>query len=153
MNPDQENFEALRKLLVLKKYEQPPPGYFAQLPTRIWTRIEREPATESIWERFLPNWSLNPALAYSFGLLACGSLVFGIGYSLREDSTQTAVRPILDEAWDLTPQVATSEPAGLTHFHPTQLASTNPVMNPAPLPSLFGNPQLQISPAGFSPRQ
>lgn len=156
MNPDQENFETLRKLLALKKYEQPPPRYFSELPTRIWTRIEREPVSIPFWERFLPNFGLNPALAYSFGLLACGTLVFGIGYSLRTEPTQTAIRPISDDNLQVSSSgVATVETTGLSpgNFQPAQLASTNPVMNAEPLRSLFGNPQIQLAPVGFSPGQ
>ncbi len=155
MNPDQENFDDLRKLLVLKKYEQPPPGYFAELPTRIWTRIEREPS-ESFWERFLPNFGINPAMAYSFGLLACGTLVFGIGYSLRTtEGTETAIRPLSDDIWDSpAPKVAASDSLGLSNFQSmTHMASTNPVMSAGPLPSLFGTPSIQVAPVNFSPAQ
>jgi hypothetical protein len=97
MNSDQENFEALRKLLALKKYEQPPPRYFSELPSRIWVRIERERQTTSFWARLFPNFGLNPAMAYSFGLLACGTLVFGIGYSLRTETAQTANNPLAND--------------------------------------------------------
>lgn len=155
MNPDQENFEALRKLLALKKYEQPPPRYFSELPTKIWTRIEREPVSVPFWERFLPNVGINPALAYSFGLLACGTLVLGIGHSLKSDPTQVVVQPLVDDIWGGAPKVAGAGSSGMTlsNFQPTQMASTNPVMSSEPLPSLFGNPQLQTAPVSFSPGQ
>lgn len=151
MNPEQENFDALRKLLALKKYEQPPPRYFTDLPTQIWARIEREPETIPFWQRFLPNFGLSPAMAYSFGLLACGGLVFGIGYSLSGDSEQTISRPITQGGgFDLlTAQVATGDQPNRGNDY----ASTNPVMAPGALPSLFKGFNLRAEPANFSPAQ
>jgi len=45
MNSGNDDFEQLRKLLKLKRYEQPPPGYFGHLSDRIMTRLERESGT------------------------------------------------------------------------------------------------------------
>jgi hypothetical protein len=155
MNSDQD-FEDLRKLLALKKYEQPPPRYFSELPGRIWVRIEREGQTTSFWARFVPNLGLSPALAYSFGLLACGTLVFGIGYSLRTESAQTATTPLANENGLLTsPRLATKGSSGVafSNYQATQLASTNPVMNSEPLPSLFNTLPVQVAPVNYSPGQ
>lgn len=155
MNSDPD-FEDLRKLLSLKKYEQPPPSYFSELPGRIWIRIEREGRTETFWARFFPNNSLSPALAYSFGLLACGTLVFGIGYSLRTNSSQTAPIPFANENGLLTsPRLATKDVSGVafSNYQATQLASTNPVMHSEPLPSLFNSLPIQTAPVNYSPGQ
>ena len=40
MSPDPENFETLRRLLVLKRFEQPPPGYFHHFAPRVIARIK-----------------------------------------------------------------------------------------------------------------
>jgi len=161
MNSEQEDFENLRKLLALKKYEQPPPRYFSELPSRIWVRIERgDGRATSFWARLLPGSGLSPAMAYSFGLLACGTLVFGIGYSLRTDPGQTAGSPLANgnNLLSTAPRLATTrEPSGLnlSNFQPAQLASTNPVMNHSePLPSLFNSlPLPQTAPVNYSPGQ
>ena len=151
MNPDQENFEALRKLLALKKYEQPPPRYFSELSTKIWTRIEREDQNPSFWARLFPDFRLNPAFAYSFGLLACGSLVFGIGYTLSTEPQQTVASPINNNLLVASPKLAIKEaPFNFSNSHPTQLASTNPVMTPE-LPSLFNGIPVQVQPASYTP--
>ena len=154
MNSDQD-FEDLRRLLSLKKYEQPPPRYFSDLPSRIWVRIEREDQSPSFWARLFPNLGLNPALAYSFGLLACGTLVFGIGYGLNTDQEQTASGPLVNEGLMMAaPKLANgmSSQLSLSNFQATQLASTNPVMNTEPLPSLFNSyPSVQVAPVNYSP--
>lgn len=155
MNSDQENFENLRKLLALKKYEQPPPRYFSELPGRIWTRIEREEQTTSFWSRFFPNLGLSPAFAYSFGLLACGALVFGIGYTLNTEPEQTTAIGFNPNENELlaSPRLATKGAVELNNFQATQLASTNPVINSEPLPSLFNSFPVQAAPVNYSPGQ
>src|SRR5258706_288966 len=39
MNPNTENFDQLRKLLALKRYELPPPRYFNEFSGRIMARL------------------------------------------------------------------------------------------------------------------
>jgi len=154
MNSDQENFEALRKLLALKKHEQPPPRYFSEFSTKIWTRIERENQNLSFWARLFPNLRLNPAFAYSFGLLACGSLVFGIGYTLSTEPEQTAASPMENNNLLVAaPKLGIKEsPLNFSNYQATQLASTNPVMTPE-LPSLFNGIPVQVQPASYTPNQ
>ena len=156
MNLEQENFETLRKLLAFKKYEQPPPRYFSELPGRIWVRIEREAAAPSFWRRIFPNIGVSPAFAYSFGLLACGSLFFGIAYSLKTGLEQNVGQPVAKDSWqENSLRLATTEGVGmkLEPYRSSQLASTNPVINAEPLPSLFDGFRLRVQSANFTPTQ
>lgn len=156
MNSDPD-FEDLRRLLALKKYEQPPPRYFSELPSRIWVRIEREGRTTSFWARIFPKVGLNPALVYGFGLLACGTLIFGIGYALQTESDEAVSSPVVNENLLLaSPRLAikTGPELSLSNYQASRLASTNPVMNSEPLPSLFNSfPPVQVSPVNYSSGQ
>jgi hypothetical protein len=90
MNSEPENFEPLRRLLMLKRHEQPPPGFFNDFSRRIILRIQAgETGQEALgiglmfwkapWLRsFLSALEQKPALAGAFSLGVCGLLLAGI---------------------------------------------------------------------------
>ena len=124
MNADPNDFDALKKLLALKRHEQPPPGYFDRLPQQIRNRIETEPAT--FWEKYLPTFNFRPAYAYGFGFVVCGSLIWGIGYSLQTQPNRIAAQPA-DGMLKLAGP-STALPATATAFkplEPSDLGNTN----------------------------
>jgi hypothetical protein len=90
MNSDQENFEALRKLMALKRHEQPPREYLDQLSDNIRMRIERGEGKLNLWDKFSAHFSLRPSLAYAFGLTVCGALSFSAFYMGKQEVIQNA---------------------------------------------------------------
>ena len=93
MNPDPENFEALRRLLALKRHEQPPPGYFNGFSSSVIARIKAgergEPDTvlqrlfgeQGWWQSLCASLQSRPGYAGAFGAIACTLLISGIVYS------------------------------------------------------------------------
>jgi hypothetical protein len=53
MNADQPDFEPLRRLLKLKRYEQPPPRYFNDFSSKVIQRIKsgRSGAQDNLWDQ------------------------------------------------------------------------------------------------------
>jgi len=154
-SPEQEDFEKLRKLLALKRYEQPPPGYFNRLPNQIMARIEAGEGQTRFWERFIPTFTLKPAMAYGIGLAACGVVAFGVYYTsnLPANNPSAATASTVNMS---QPLMVTSSPAAaaIASRDPSTVNSTNPITQP----SLFPDPQnigrgLQSAPAGFTPHR
>jgi hypothetical protein len=93
MHSDQEDFESLRRLLALKKYEQPPPGYFDRFSHQVIARIRVEGVTQkpgflqmltspmSWLQRAWDSLENRPALAGAFGFTVCGALASGLYFS------------------------------------------------------------------------
>jgi hypothetical protein len=95
MNPEQENFESLRRLLALKRHEVPPPGYFHDFAGQVIARIRageqanRGGFWESLsWEapwlqRLWGAFETKPIFAGALGMIVCGFLVTGAVYSQK----------------------------------------------------------------------
>jgi hypothetical protein len=97
MSPEQENFEQLRRLLTLKRHEQPPPGYFDHFSRRVIIRIQAgETGHDGVmasWfgraEWLRRTWELfeaKPVFAGAFGMAVCGLLFCGIIFSEKTAS-------------------------------------------------------------------
>jgi hypothetical protein len=96
MNPEPEQFENLRRLLALKRHEQPPPGYFDRMPGLIMARIkagERGESSRPVWFWEVPwierIWTLleaRPVLAGGFGVALCAGLFSAVLFSENADN-------------------------------------------------------------------
>jgi len=96
MSPVPDDFEQLRRVLALKRYEQPPPGYFHSFSRQVIVRIKAgEVGNEidtSVWsigvgtlfQRIWAALDARPVLAGAFGVAVCGFFVTG---ALISDST------------------------------------------------------------------
>ncbi len=105
MNPEQDEFQQLRRLLVLKRYEQPPPGYFNDFSRQVIDRIiageqlHQDSLFERLgWEapwlqRFLGLFDAKPILAGAFGVAVCSVLVAGFIYSEQAPAPEFATMP------------------------------------------------------------
>src|SRR5436309_7076035 len=80
MSPESENFEQLRRLLILKRHEQPPPGYFHHFSREVIVRIKAGDTGETVtaaWWSWQGSWlqrawtaiESRPALAGAFGVV------------------------------------------------------------------------------------
>jgi hypothetical protein len=149
MSEDQENFEALRKLLSLKRHEQPPPGYFDRLPGQILSRLNKPEPQASLWERLMEGIVLRPAFAYSLGLVFCGTLALGIGYAVSVAPEQTANQVIPSEYnnWGQSSPTFAAQPE---ENHSPRLHVAGFVENNTNAqPSLFENPGFQTETVNF----
>ena len=103
MSPEQENFNELRRLLALKRHEQPPPGYFQDFSRHVLARIQSEEAasSQSFWQRLFgpASWGRNlwdgfeakPLVAGAFGVGICSLLVMGLISSERTDAVGLSI--------------------------------------------------------------
>ena len=165
MNQDTENFEPLRRLLALKRHEQPPPGYFNDFSRQVITRIKAGEKGERgafierlLWEapwlqRIWAAFEAKPILAGVFGVAVCGLLITGVLYSDRMDASSVALVPGAE---------AEAAPMALANVsaadHPLlakpvvfEPSSTNPVATAQSGESLLGDiGKLRAQPATFS---
>jgi hypothetical protein len=141
MNSDSSDFEALRKLMALKRHEQPPPGYFSRLPDKIIVRLERGEGQLGFWGKLLTAFTFRPALAYGFSLAAFSALTLSVIYSVKTQPGESAQTP-LNNGW----RTGASDEALATQFNGSEplhvanwMGNTNPSNAEPALPSLFGS--------------
>jgi hypothetical protein len=106
MENESENFDDLKKLLALKKHEQPPPGYFNKLPGNVVSRIRAEKSREvetsaklkeeAPWVlRLLRALYSKPVFAGSVGAAACALVLAGVFYAESPGRNPRAVSPFV----------------------------------------------------------
>ena len=146
MGSSSDNFDPLEKLLRLKRYEKPPPRYFRDFSGKVITRIERGEGRSGSawWERF--GVDLRAVMTAGAGMIACGLVVFGLGFTLDADSQDIALSAGTLPGV-LPTGIAASGDFGNDGVEVVPFNSTNPVVNPAPA---FGNPwRGQITPVNY----
>jgi len=152
MNPEPENFERLRRLLIVKRYEQPPPGFFDDFSRRVMLRIQAGEAGEEalgfghwLWQtpwlqRLVSALEQRPAVAGAFSLSVCGLLLAGILCSVAPAEIG---RPDLLGGSQSLAAIAVPRAADPV---PVFVSSTNGIL-PGPLQGSllehFGNSQVQ----------
>ncbi len=165
MSQDTESFEQLRRLLVLKRHEQPPPGYFNNFSSQVIARIRRgergedgltlerlfweAPWLQRIWQAF----ESRPALAGVFGVAMCGLLITGVFSSERSNVSPVALVPTMPE--ETVPMaLANMSPASHVFLAQPALlgpAGTNPIAAVPVEESLLGDlSKLRAQPASFT---
>lgn len=105
MRPEQESFENLRRLLSLKRHEEPPPGYFHDFSRQVIARIRagETAAAESVFEKLMnrapwmrrlwDGFEAKPIVAGAFGVAVCSLLIIGLVSSERIDANPSAYVP------------------------------------------------------------
>lgn len=98
MGPIPEEFSELRRLLALKRREQPPPGYFNTFAGKVIARIEADRLAQprSWWARLLAPSEWTPALAGANTAIFAGLAVMGgtaLVFKNRLDRGNSAVSP------------------------------------------------------------
>ncbi len=165
MKPEQENFDGLRRLLALKRHEQPPPGYFDRFSSQVIARIRagEEEQRVPLWERLFHEvpwiqslfgaFETKPAFAVAFGAAVCGVMIAGIIYSQSTGSTNESLVQVPIVAKEASPSFGNPPAIGLTAQaqNPMFGASTNPVIVTQPTGSLFDLIQPNAQPVSFQP--
>lgn len=144
MNSSPDDFKDLRRLLALKRHEEPPPGYFSYLPDKVQLRIEREDdlsAYSTWWEWLVRKLDAQPILAgaYAFAISGLMLLGFKVSQDLQHEPSGEALLLNTLDPNAVQPSAALQKhfanPAPLLYF--TEFTSTEPVFEEPPPVATF----------------
>jgi len=165
--PEDNDFAELRRLLQLKRHEQPPPGYFHSFSREVISSLKAErtvrraaPADAPAWVlRILEMFQARPAFATAVGAVVCALAIGGV-LVYEKDSQRPASMPSLMSEINRQSQPAAElagPDASATVFQPVTadaaiplMASNSPLSSPSP--SLFDTiSDLETAPVGYRP--
>ena len=155
MSQSPENFDALQKLLALKRHELPPPGYFNRFASRVIAQLEAEGGMQSLswWQRWLEALKFPPALALSYGAVIVGLVMLGTGLL-----QSLGLEPDPSESWlahDSLSVVAVTPPGAELPMSPAitpPASSFSPVLGNSAPPFLFDPNGLTAERVTYRPR-
>ena len=148
MNSAPEEFDQLRRLLALKRHEQPPPGYFNMLPRRVIARLEAAQSVGPVswFEKWVQVLQLRPRLAGGFGVGVFGLLLAGLVVFQKLDQTPMAIGPAANEPRAMIPAANDDVAFNQIPTGDVLQSSINPVLNPQLPSALFDGFRLNVRP-------
>ncbi len=154
MDPETDNFDRLRKLLGLKRYEQPPPGFFRDFSAQVIARLERAQLAQSLpWWQQLGWFQLKPAYVCALGVAVFGLLLTGV---MATGQLEQSAGETDGTAWVPQGQIALVSPArpvGLPYqpaLSPVESRrSTDPVLSTGSSQSPFDQISLPVQRVSF----
>ena len=156
MENENQDFSQLKKLLALKRHEEPPPGYFNKFSSNVISRIRAERSAEQDPMRKLESeapWLMRfwralegkPMFGAAFGAAVCGLVLAGILMAEKPVNPSRLATPGL-RSGESSPMLGTTTPEESEIGHP-MFASTN-----EPIPNLFNQiPSNRTVPVTFQP--
>jgi len=159
---EQNDFEQLRRLLALKRHEQPPPGYFDNFSRKVIARIEAGEYTRaSAIERLLGEapwmrriWAAfrsQPVLSGVFGAAVSALVVFGVIFADKADISPVSLASDSSVATANTKPARFDNPLVAASPAPEFLSTTGAAMtNQARNAPLFGEIKLPVQTISFS---
>ena len=149
MNPDTNDFDRLRKLLALKRYELPPPRYFNEFSGRVMARLAepqlRKASALTWWHRLGFDFDLGPAMMCGVGIVICGLLSFGIIEAMQIAEPDSGAAPANSFAIGspTTPSIA-----GLGSLASVETVNATPFTSQSASP--FNQFHLGVTPVAFN---
>ena len=167
MNQNEQNFDALKKLLKLKQHEVPPPGYYNNFSGQVISRIRAGEASysQSMMERLqseapwlvsiLRIFETRPGVIGGLATSLCLLLVLAVVFAEHSERAPKNLIAIAEPAAPTGNAVASLAPSPLVaatdNSNSGIVASTNPVTSLQPTATLFGQSggSTLFQPAGF----
>jgi hypothetical protein len=152
MNPNSDDFETLRKLMALKRHEQPPAEYLDRLSDRIITRIEHGEGRMNLWDKLSASISLRPGVVYACGLTVCGALGLTSVCLVRHEmeTAESATSPVRVPVVTALAVTGPDRDETATLHVANWMGVTNPVTDPQAEASLFRSSHLTV-PVSYHP--
>jgi hypothetical protein len=132
-----DEFKEVRRLLALKKHEEPPPGYFSYLPDRVLIKIEHSDLSEhsTWWEWLIARFDARPVLAAAYACAISGLLLMGFRVSQLMQSEMADNSRILETPFARLPDPNTVTPSDFVASHFANPAGLfTPAFDPSPEP-------------------
>jgi len=160
MSHSPDEFDGLQKVLLLKRHEQPPPGYFVHFADKVVARIEAEGLVRRgrWWQRLWITLQSGPVVACGYGGVVAGLLVIGVGISQSVEPGSAGPAAVMANPWDVQMRsLSESTPANVAYarqvMEPTiPHSSFTPVVSRGAPDSLFDGSLLKVRPASYNLR-
>jgi hypothetical protein len=152
MSPQPNEFDQIRRLLVCKRHEQPPPGYFHHFSDRVIASIEVEQMDRGLtfWHWLTAKLETRSILACAYGAVVSGLLLMGFRLSDAFDG-ELAALPTFSGPGDFQSQPTSTSLFGMAEQPSMESSSSlSPSIRMQRFAEAYPVGTLRVQRAGFS---